>query len=428
MQITTDDLTRIGDLTRRYAKYSRSQAGLSAAWGGLCLTLLAGLTLGHDLARYAADHHHGGTAGFWRFLLGLGESNVAQRPLLSSAALALPIFWLAGRAWVQRHVYELHGVVTETGPEIDVGSRRAFRVLEIGMAGLVMLGGGIHLAFAASAAGQAPGVLLAVVVALLPPILGPRMISLPDRQALILLCLGSATVLSGGPAESQLVIMLAYAVLGSALIVSGIRAHARFRNVKRELEALPADTISAPSGVGEPMPEDRSFAPRISPRDGTDLAIGLLMAAIQIALLFMLPSLAVFMLTQSGTLGEYTFLGELIVFVSFTVEKVTIGRDGMRFHRIFGSPRFLAWEQIAAVEAVGRRELILHGWLWPLFPPREMTACFSSVGHYRISWDGGYCYFPPHDPRQFEECVAQGLGHRDGGRASPDARQSPAQP
>jgi hypothetical protein len=428
MEIITKELTRIEDLTRRYARYSRSQAGLSAAWGGLCLALLGGFVLCNDLVSYSSDRGLGGSSGFWGSLQEHAAAGWEKQPLLNSIALALPVLWLLGRAWIQRRVYERHGLVIESRTQQDVGAHRFFDIAEIGQAGCFIFGAWIHLAFVGFQAARLPDILLSNAVILLPPILGRRMVSFGDRLALLLLCLGSGTVLAGGFSESLLAAMLAYMALGVAQLIFGIRAHGQFCKVRRELDGLPTERADPPAGTEAASTETRSFAPRMLPRNGGDFAVALSIGAVQTALLFVLPALGTAALTRSWAIGEYAFFLLLGVFLSFTVEKITINRDGVRFHRIFGCPKFLAWERIVAVEEVSRNELIVRGWLWPLFPPREMTACLSSIGHYRITWNDGCCFFPPADAPQFEACVARRIRHRQDPDPTPAATANSLQP
>jgi hypothetical protein len=260
------------------------------------------------------------------------------------------------------------------------------------------------------------------------PLFGRRMVSSPDRNALLMLCLGSATVLAGGHPEALLGEMLCCIVLGLGLVALGLFTHSRFRKVKRELDALPVDTSGPPSGAPTTVIERRSFAPRILPRDGADLAVALAIAALQTTWLFVLPSFFAGFLTHSSAIGECTFFVLLAVFLSFSVEKITVDQDGLRFHRLFGSPKFLAWERIVEVKEAPRNELIFRGWIWPPFPPREMTACLSSIGHYRITWDDGYCYFPPADAPQFEALVAKKVRDTQASLHSPATPAASAQP
>jgi hypothetical protein len=98
-----------------------------------------------------------------------------------------------------------------------------------------------------------------------------------------------------------------------------------------------------------------------------------------------------------------------LVFLGFSVSSLSLSPEGVRFHRLFGSPKFLPWSAVRSVEVAPRWELITKGWLWPLFPCREMTASFTSLRHYRISWAGGFCYYPPADAETFEEYVSRHL-------------------
>ncbi len=155
------------------------------------------------------------------------------------------------------------------------------------------------------------------------------------------------------------------------------------------------------------------IAPRVQPRDISD---GLLSAAIglfQTAVLFGSPAAAAYLLTRSDIVALAVFCAAYGLFLSFAVLRISISSDGIRFHRGFGNPKFLAWSRITSVSVVPRSELIVRGWLWPLFPAREMTVCLSSLQHYRITWNGGFCYYPPADPGLFEQYVTANLRTRN---------------
>jgi hypothetical protein len=156
------------------------------------------------------------------------------------------------------------------------------------------------------------------------------------------------------------------------------------------------------------------IAPRIQPRGLSDALLSSVVGLFQVTILFGLPWLAAYRITHSSIIALAVFGAAYGLFFSFTVVRVSISSSGIRFHRRFGSPRFLSWERITSVAVASRRELILHGWLWPLFPSREMTPCFSSLQHYRITWDGGMCYYPPADPDLFEQYVSANLNTRNG--------------
>jgi hypothetical protein len=101
----------------------------------------------------------------------------------------------------------------------------------------------------------------------------------------------------------------------------------------------------------------------------------------------------------------------MILFVAvisalYSVASIAVNDRGIVFSRIFGNPKFLAWQDIKEIAPASRRELILHGWLWPLLPAREMTPSLTSMGHYRIAWTKGWCYFPPQDAESFLRLVA----------------------
>ncbi len=146
--------------------------------------------------------------------------------------------------------------------------------------------------------------------------------------------------------------------------------------------------------------------PKIWSSDMLDFCICFfIVAPVQLSMLFGIPALIVYFLTHSS---DQTFLAIILIyfiFISFSVWNLTLSADGIRFHRLFGSPKFLPWNRVASIEKAPRWELIVRGWLWPLFPAREMTTSLSSIGHYRIKWADGYCYFPPSCPNDFEKYI-----------------------
>ena len=155
------------------------------------------------------------------------------------------------------------------------------------------------------------------------------------------------------------------------------------------------------------------ITPRIKPRDFIDGLLSAVVGIFQAAVLFGVPALAAYLLTHSGILAFVVFCAAFGLFQSFSVARISISSEGMRFHRCFGFPRFLPWVRITSIAVAPRAELVLRGWLWPLFPSREMTACLSSLQHYRITWDGGTCYYPPADPSLFEQHVSANFPTRN---------------
>jgi hypothetical protein len=141
-------------------------------------------------------------------------------------------------------------------------------------------------------------------------------------------------------------------------------------------------------------------------------------ALVQIAVLFGLPWMLVLIASGSWGLAQFVVTAAYVIFLLFSVWSISLSPEGIRFKRVLGGPKFLAWKDVLVVEPVSRLELILRGWLWPIFPPRELTACLSSIGHYKISWQGGYCYFPPNDTETFERHVTKHMV-RSRGAADP---------
>jgi len=151
--------------------------------------------------------------------------------------------------------------------------------------------------------------------------------------------------------------------------------------------------------------KDIVIKPRVWPLNFSDLVISVLVTVPFMTCLFVLPSALMFLLSGSLWLAFLTSFVVYIAFVLFTVWNISLSSEGIRFARLLGNPRFIAWRDIVAVEKAPRRELICKGWLW--FPIREMTTSLSSFGHYRIAWKTGFCYYPPADGMSFEKIVSQ---------------------
>ena len=126
---------------------------------------------------------------------------------------------------------------------------------------------------------------------------------------------------------------------------------------------------------------------------------------VQCLILFILPGVIAFLLSRSWPVCVAVPAVIYFVFVAFSVWSITLTTEGIRFHRFLGAPKFLPWTSIVSVEVAPRWELIRRGWLWPVFPTREMTASLTSLQHYRITWRKGFCYFPPADAEAFEQYV-----------------------
>lgn len=144
--------------------------------------------------------------------------------------------------------------------------------------------------------------------------------------------------------------------------------------------------------------------PRVLPRDFIDVLIGFFVVLpILGTLMFFLPSGLVWWLSGSVHLGFPTLLIISAVWGCCTVWSLEVSPEGIRFVRLCGAPKFLRWDEITDISEASRRDVVLHGWLWPMFPPREMSPTLSALGHFRIRWDSGVAYFPPAHPDEFRK-------------------------
>lgn len=153
--------------------------------------------------------------------------------------------------------------------------------------------------------------------------------------------------------------------------------------------------------------------PHVSPRDLGDFCLGGLVALLQLAFLFTPPSLLVLYATRSIFAAIVTLVSAAAPFGLTAVRGLDLSAEGIRFRRRFGSPKLLRWNQITSIEPVSALEVVLRGSFWPI-PPRECCATFTLRGHYRISWKGNYCYFPPADPDLFERYVTSKISKAGG--------------
>lgn len=147
--------------------------------------------------------------------------------------------------------------------------------------------------------------------------------------------------------------------------------------------------------------------PKLSSDNLQDALITVFVAIIQVSVLFGLPGFVVYWLTDNEPVAWLITLSIYLLFLSFSIFSITVGEEGIKFNRLFGLPKLLSWSEITSIEPASPEELILKGWLWPLFPAREMTFCLSSRGHYRITHHGGYCYYPPENPESFMTLINQ---------------------
>lgn len=155
--------------------------------------------------------------------------------------------------------------------------------------------------------------------------------------------------------------------------------------------------------------DETVFKPRFSPRSIGDAFVSFLVGLLQVVLLFLLPTIVAFYLSDSFVMAALVINATYLLFLLFSVTKVSVSPAGIRFFRYLGSPKILEWSEIEDIERVSRGEIVLRGWLWPLFPAREMTPSLTSTGHIRIRYGRKFVYFPPKDIAAFERSVGEHL-------------------
>ena len=148
--------------------------------------------------------------------------------------------------------------------------------------------------------------------------------------------------------------------------------------------------------------------PRTLPRGPIDAAVGLTVAAIQLCAvigLALVPAYAIKVLTQNSLAVVLTWVTTFLLIAHlnslFVVEHLRCDEEGLELVRKRGPRQKISWASVESIEEASQAEVVLCGWLWPRFPPREYTTCWSSLGHYRIRWQGGTAYFPPKDVQRF---------------------------
>jgi len=229
-------LTRLEDLTRRYARYRPCGAGLGVMWGGLLLAMLSALFAYWALAAYA--HTPAATAGVWRFL----RSSPLVPPgwLLIAAAVTPFVAWAGLRGiqgWVDVHFGAVEGNepcdARLRGPHWmapflvvlvatllcgiilwDAAAGSAFR----GLAGILAIGGWTFVWGRASRDRLTQMVMLAVSV---PPL---YVLASTDTESKL--------------AAGNVVIFAAYLLLMTWLLVKGATRFSGFLQVRRDLAAI----------------------------------------------------------------------------------------------------------------------------------------------------------------------------------------------
>ena len=153
--------------------------------------------------------------------------------------------------------------------------------------------------------------------------------------------------------------------------------------------------------------------PHAGPRDARDAFIAvialLLIAASALLGGYLLLRIALDpWQAATGALGLAAVL--LVAIGLHAVPAIEMDDAGITFRRLIGAPRFLTWETITSIRRAERAEVVLRGWLLPPIPPRGASLSLTSLGHYRIDWNRGSCYFPPADESLFLEQLERHWG------------------
>ena len=144
------------------------------------------------------------------------------------------------------------------------------------------------------------------------------------------------------------------------------------------------------------------ISPRIWPRGLPDLLITTVVT-VPLLVVFFAPFTVVLLASESAAAAMILLVAQYVALLLFSVWSLTLSTTGIRFRRVLGSPKELPWARVQSVLPASRAEVILKGWFG--LPPKELTACLSTQGHYRINWPEGYCYFAPADAIAFESYV-----------------------
>lgn len=160
------------------------------------------------------------------------------------------------------------------------------------------------------------------------------------------------------------------------------------------------------------MMSEKVFKPRFAPRGLMDGLIAICAGSLVSVIISGVPALIGYAISQNVLVALFFAMVAYLALVLFSVSKIAISPAGIRFARILGTPKFLPWDAVTRIEEAPRNELIVRGWLWPLFPPRELSTSVSCEGHFRIEFGGKSVYFPPHDKVGFVAAAREYIGER----------------
>jgi hypothetical protein len=208
------DPEELRDLTRRYARFSRSAAGLGNALGGVFV-----------LVAY--------------FVGALVPLEVWTRILLA----ALPIVWLVVREFVRRHLYQRHGRVAAVTPVSD----RRWHLFFTGFMALVSLVVLVSITYWLASGLTVPGrawpglAAYMAFMAALPFLVWRYLLTALDFITGSFLIIQAAVVIGGSNYELGDYYVLTAPIAAVALIALGLWEHREFRHLERRLRGSGSD-------------------------------------------------------------------------------------------------------------------------------------------------------------------------------------------
>jgi hypothetical protein len=232
-----DRLSRLEDLTRRYARYRPCGAGLGVLWGGILLATLAALFLYWALTTYASAPL--ATAGLWRFLR---TSRLAPPAWLVIAAAVTPFVAWGGLAGIQEWVDQHFGAVESNEP-CDAFIRGPRWMAPFLVAMLATLLCGTVLWDAAGTGSATRGIIGILAIGAWPLVWGRGSRDRLTQLVMLAVSVPPMYLLASTDAESKmaagsLTIFAAYLVLMAWLLVKGATRFSGFLKVRRDLAAI----------------------------------------------------------------------------------------------------------------------------------------------------------------------------------------------
>ncbi len=141
------------------------------------------------------------------------------------------------------------------------------------------------------------------------------------------------------------------------------------------------------------------------PHDLSDFLVTLIIGSFQVIALFVVPGLIIYLLTNNVWAGAITFLISYCTFFMFSIFRIAVTETGIIITRLFGKPKKLNWSQIHGYAEASPKDVVLNGWLWPLFPAQEMTIGLTCKGFVKLQHENGFFYYPPDNKVLFIETI-----------------------